>query len=514
LSGVAILTLTVAATAAVAERPPHVRPPARVALLTTVSGPTPFPAGCPGAFHDELKIDGLVVEPAIAVNPRNPRNIVATWKQDIVPVYNGRDDVVASSFDGGRTWRRTTIPRLTRCTGGTADTASDPWVSFGGDGTAYFAGQAGLVSTDPEQIAIVASHSHNGGRRWAPPTTVAPPLAGNETPAITASPTRPGRAYMTWANFQTDIEPPWTNTVSFSRTTDHGKHWSAPVLVDQAGPFVIDLAPRIQALHHGALLAIFARADFATQRASIQAVRSPDGGRTWGAPIEAGFKPLAGEFLDPETGDILPQAGYPSSAVAPDGTVYVAYENSTSPTEGGIGVARSRDSGRTWTTIAVPGVTAFAFEAAIAVDRHGTVGVTWYDLRNDTAGDAATTSDLWTATSHDRGGTWLQTHVAGPTDLRSAAPAQQNRFGEYQGMAGLRTGFAAIFTLASPQARNGPTDIMFAHITPGRRGWCVPPHSRQHEAACSGQGRGPNVGSPATLTRRSLGHRSHHAGHR
>ena len=36
-------------------------------------------------------------------------------------------------------------------------------------------------------------------------------------------------------------------------------------------------------------------------------------------------------------------------------------------------------------------------------------------------------------------------HVAGPTDLRTAAPAAQTRFGEYQGLAGLRKGFAAIF---------------------------------------------------------------------
>jgi len=28
-------------------------------------------------------------------------------------------------------------------------------------------------------------------------------------------------------------------------------------------------------------------------------------------------------------------------------------------------------------------------------------------------------------------------------------------------------GFAAIFTLAAPQARNGPTDIFFARIGPG-----------------------------------------------
>jgi hypothetical protein len=465
LTGLAVISL-LAATTATATGPPAM--PYRVKTLTTVSGPSPFAAGCPGAFHDELKITGLVVEPAIEVNPRNPRNLVATWKQDISPVVNARDDLVASSFDGGKTWRRTTIPGLTRCTGGTSDTASDPWVSFGGDGTAYFGGQAGLVSTDPEEIAIVASHSNNGGRRWAPPATVAPRLAGNETPAITGSPTRPGHAYMTWANFRLEVEPPWTNTVSFSRTRDRGTTWSRPVLVDQASPFAIDLAPRIQALPDGTLVATFARGDFATQRASIQAARSLDEGRTWLPPVEAGSKPLLGEFHDPETGDILPQPGYPSSAVGPDGTVYVAFENSSSPTAGGIGIVKSSDGGRTWTTIALPGVNAFAFEPAIAVDKHGTVGVTWYDLRNDRVGDTQTTADIWFSSSTDGGATWQQIHVAGPTDLRTAAPPAQNRFGEYQGLAGLKTGFAAIFGLASPQAQNGPTDIFFAHIAPGR----------------------------------------------
>jgi hypothetical protein len=42
-----------------------------------------------------------------------------------------------------------------------------------------------------------------------------------------------------------------------------------------------------------------------------------------------------------------------------------------------------------------------------------------------------------------------------------------NYVGEYQGLAGLRRGFAAAFTLASPQAQNGPTDIFFAQIGPG-----------------------------------------------
>jgi hypothetical protein len=115
----------------------------------------------------------------------------------------------------------------------------------------------------------------------------------------------------------------------------------------------------------------------------------------------------------------------------------------------------------------LPGVSAYAFEPAIAVDKHGTVGVIWYDLRNDRPGDAALTADVWLAHSHNRGTSWRQTHVAGPTDLRTAPLPQHNYVGEYQGLAGLRRGFAAAFTLPAPQAKDGPTDIFFARIGPG-----------------------------------------------
>src|SRR3954468_6473884 len=302
LAGVLLMSILLAAVAAA-----H---PYRVRTLTAASGPSPFAAGCPGAFHDEAKVTGLVIEPAIAVNPRNPRNIVATWKQDISGPFNARDDLVASSVDGGRTWRRTTIPGLTRCSGGTSDTASDPWVSAGGDGTLYFGGQAGDVSSDPPRIGVVASHSRDGRRHWAAPTSVAPPRGGNEQPAITGRPALRRHAYMTWANFLKPDEapPPWTNTVQFSRTIDGGATWSPPVLVDQAGPFAIDQAPRISVLPNGTLLAIFGRGDFATGLAEIVTARSLDDGRTWQPAVVAGSIPLPFlEVVDPETGETLPQ---------------------------------------------------------------------------------------------------------------------------------------------------------------------------------------------------------------
>jgi hypothetical protein len=146
--------------------------------------------------------------------------------------------------------------------------------------------------------------------------------------------------------------------------------------------------------------------------------------------------------------------------------VYLAFENNSSATSGGIGVAKSRDGGLTWTSSTLR-VSGYAFEPAIAVDKHGTVGVTWYDLRNDRPGDAALTADVWFAHSDNRGRSWRQTHVAGPTDLRTAPLPAHNFVGEYQGLAGLGRGFAAAFTLPAPQAKDGPTDIFFAQIKPG-----------------------------------------------
>jgi hypothetical protein len=441
--------------------------PYKVKNLTAVSGPSPFAAGCPGALSDATNITNRELETAIAVNPADPRNIVATWKQDVGPFDGTRSDLIGTSRDGGKTWERRTIPGLGICTGGAADSPSDPWIAAGGDGTFYFGGLAASLATEPPTTAVVASRSADGGRSWAVPATVAAPLQGNEQSAVTGSPTHAGHAYAVWANFVFDFLGTRTNTVEFSRTTDGGATWSAPVLIDETTLLALDQAPKILVLPDGTLLAEFARADFSSgiPLGSIQVARSMDEGRTWQPAVQASSKAVF-VFQD-EFGEELPQPGYPSAAVGPDGAVYIAFEDSQSPSSGAVGLLRSLDSGRSWKAIALPAITAFAFEPAVAVDSHGTVGVTWYDLRNDRIGDAALTADVWFAASDDRGESWGQSHVAGPTDLRVSPLPSQNRVGEYQGLAPLRRGFAAIFTLGAPQARSGVTDIFFARIGPG-----------------------------------------------
>ena len=311
----------------------------------------------------------------------------------------------------------------------------------------------------------MSSRSRDGGRTWQAPTTVAPLEPGNDTDAITASPTLAGHAYLVWANWDHTYQLPMTtNFLRFSRTTDGGATWSPAVVIDKPGPTAIDFSGHILGMPGGELLAVFVQADVVLGLGKLFAARSVDEGRTWQQPLEVASQPV-GRFTDPDSGIELPQPGFFNAVVAPDGTVYAAFEASSSPSAGAIRVARSQDAGRTWTISTLPGVTAFAFEPAIAVDSHGTVGVSWYDLRNDRPGDAILSTDAWVASSHNGGASWQQTHLAGPFDLRSAP--RGGWIGEYQGLAAARGhGFGAIFTVAAPLAKDGPSDIFYARIEP------------------------------------------------
>jgi hypothetical protein len=464
LAVMALALLIVATLASAAGARPHHPGAYGVRFERLISGPSPFAGAATG-------LDGYEGETTITTNPRRPGDLVASWMQDLGGEAGARTNLIASSWDYGKTWKRTTIPGLTTFTGGTGDGSADPWLSAGPDGAVYVIGATITGTATGPSFSILSSTSLDGGRTWPRLTPVTDPDGRNDKPYIAADPRVPGRAYALFANWDRSLTVPAANLLYFARTDDRGASWSDKVLVDAPGPTSVDISSALLVLpgRQGTkLLAVYERVDLnadgsATER--FLARRSSDGGTTWGEPVEIGSMPIA-PIADPETGQGLPQPGFLSAAAGRDGKAYVAWERQESPTSGAIDVARSADGGRSWTVASLPGVKSFAFEPSIAVDGRGTVGITWYDLRNDKPGDAELSADVWFASSRDGARTWRETHLAGPTDLNSASLVRNNRFGEYQGLSAFKgSGFAAVYTLASPQAKDGETDVFFSLIT-------------------------------------------------
>ena len=118
-------------------------------------------------------------ETTIAVNPTNPNNLIAGANDYRVCCdFTGLNDATAwaySSFDGGQTWGNVQVPGLTAETGATGsmkkfDSAGDPVMAFGSDGTAYYANIA--FSRVSPVSGIVVSRSTDGGKTWSAPNLV------------------------------------------------------------------------------------------------------------------------------------------------------------------------------------------------------------------------------------------------------------------------------------------------------------------------------------------------------
>ncbi len=108
-------------------------------VLATVSNPY---AGCtigsgPPEW-DTVNYLNAEVEPMVAVNPANHRNIIGVVQQDRWNDGGAHGLVSMWSKDGGQSFHVAPLPFSSCAPGGlNYERASDPWVSFGPDGTAY-----------------------------------------------------------------------------------------------------------------------------------------------------------------------------------------------------------------------------------------------------------------------------------------------------------------------------------------------------------------------------------------
>ena len=455
-----------------------------------ISGNSTFPNGC--GVQGERQ-PGSEAEPSIAVDPRNPRKVIATWQQDrFIAAGGALTDMVAVSRDRGRRWKRRTVPGASVCTGGGDERTSDPWVSIGRDGTPY----VGILTFDlfpgfedfgaPTQQRV--SRSLNGGRSFESPADVADDGTYNDREAVTADPTRAGHAYLAWVKRYGLLGE--SGAAMFSRTTDGGATWTSQRTIYTPPTGTLPDPTLIEVLPNGTLLYFFLLANGSPVAGSpvlipfdVMVMRSNDLGDTWSQPQLIGTiaNPVAPE--DPKTGAEVRAFPVIDAAIAKDGTAFVVWNEIFSETSSEIFFSRSRDGGETWSAPdAVARPPTQAFIPAVAVAKGGVVGVTWDDFSGDVPGDKVLTTRVWFAHSHNRGQSWKRRPLGSPFDMlttpETSSTEVAGRFvGDYQGLAGRGRGFVAVFAEGKAIGRRkrkmravrGPSDIFFARLDPRRK---------------------------------------------
>jgi hypothetical protein len=371
---------------------------------------------------------GTETEPFLAADPENPLHLLAGYQEDRFLEDGCRALTAAVSFDGGRTWRESLIPKVAAATGGPYERTSDPWVAFGPGGRAYFV-SLGFDETSPPN-GVFVSASDDGGVTWGDPVTVHSGTQSFDDKEAIVVDTRDdspykGRVYVIWDSVSGDQQ---AQVVMISFSDDGGRSFQTPFVVSDQGANVgaLPLVGPGGILHavwlsyHGA---------FPTLLTS----HSTDGGRSWGAPVPISDVRAAG-VAGSRTG-----SGIPSAAIdARTGALYVVWQdNRFTPGTDQIAFSRSTDGGESWTAprrISDGPTSAANFTPAVAVSAAGWVGVSYYSLRNDRSGVKV---DEYLTLSSNRGqkfGRSARASIAS-WDLRYVATSDGFFLGDYQGLA-------------------------------------------------------------------------------
>jgi hypothetical protein len=456
------------------------------ASLVTVSGPSPY-ASCSNANQAGTLYLNAEVEPRVAVNPVNARNIIGAWQQDRWSNGGAHGLVAGFSTDGGATWGEAPLPFSACAPGGLGyERASDPWVSIGPDGTAY-AVSISFNSTNNSN-AVAAATSTNGGRTWGNLSVIISDTSTqffNEKESITADPIHAGTAYVVWDRLKSPTGNPEANLHTaafrgpalFSKTTDGGATWSAPkVIVDFTASrrqtignqIVVD--PRTDTLYDffDLIAPPFKFGGF-----KVAFVASTDGGDTWTKPkIIADLRtvfvtdPNTGEAI--RTGDIIPEPAIDPAT----GQLYVVWQDSRFNGDhfDEIALSTSTDGGATWSSpLQINGDTPAnrpAFTPSIHVSSDGTVGVTFFDFRSLTTERATLPTDYWFVTSADHGASFdTEVHITGPFDMKAAPNAGGFFVGDYEGLDTSGTTFKPFFVATNSGNTANRTDV-FATTVP------------------------------------------------
>jgi len=369
-------------------------------------------------------------EPSIAVDPRNPRVLLAasnSLQEGVIRVYSSRD--------GGATWQRGHTPQPVPATGG----AVDQWTAIGPDGRQYIAylastrtGGGGGEPFAGLRLFLTSRSSPNGA--WSVPGRPVAPAAGtlfDDKPMLTVDMQR-RRLYLAWAR----MFPNGLGSV-LSHSNDDGRTWSPPVLVGHAHHrgwgASVGIAPR------GAVYVAWWRPPV------VLIARSVNGGRSFGDDVLVGRygAPLNGCLAFGTSIPAQPTAcvrGNPALGIdARTGRVFVAYAAWTPARTMGIFVTSFTRSLTRLDRLRIDRLPAGAdaFNPSLAVDvRSGRLWACYYRTGRGAARRNATFS---CATSRD-GVRWGPPVAAASVASNETVPKAfkgfvGREFGDYEGIA-------------------------------------------------------------------------------
>lgn len=494
-----------------------------VVPLVQVSSVSPFGAleDC-GNFPGTIPGPGVAfidseVEPWVVVNPIDPDNIVAFWQQDRWSNGGARGNVAGVSSDGGAAWTIVPVPGITDCTGGPWERASDPWLSFGPDGTLH---QMSLVfQTDPPADRVggfgpngmAVSKSDDGGLTWSDPILLIEdddPRILNDKNSLTADPTDANFVYAVWDRLRITsaeaIDPEnvrpgrglflgiglgFKGPIYFTRSTDGGDSWETARRIYDPGANNQTIGNQIVVQPDGTLIDFFTEIlNFKNNdqngrgfNFNLALLRSNDKGETW----KPRNKPIRAARIFSSFGAVTPDLGIPvrdgsilfDVAVDPgNGNLYAVWQDVRFNNIEEVAFSMSTDGGFTWsepikinqTPDNIPLLRRQAFLPSVAVNGQGVVGVTYYDFRNDIdAGTLVELADHWfvycEANCSDPA-SWMNNEIRLTDNSFDYVPAPFAGglfLGDYVGLAADDTDFLAFFQQSSSA---DPADGFFRRV--------------------------------------------------
>jgi hypothetical protein len=378
-------------------------------------------------------------EEHIAVDPNNFKNVVA-----MISDFSLRGGFNTSKFafskNDGSTWTQHFVP----LSGGFPVTAdghiwqanSDPVVAIDKLGNVYLANlylqvnNAGNVTNDGYYVCVAtlaSGPSFTQAGCHAVRTSLKPSanLEDKEWIATDNSASScSGNVYASWTHFVDNT----TDKIFFSRSTNHGGTWSAPLHIDSAAQDGAVQGSQVAVGPDGSVYVAYElfTGTGATGRQFI--AKSTNCGMTFGAPVAAspGFNNL--NFASPYRDN-----SFPALAVNPaSGFIYLVYTDQPTTNSRTRLVVSTTAGGLTFGTPKTVNDSSKGqrLMPAVAADKNGVVHISWFDTRNFAK---VTSLDIFATYTKDNGVNFA--HNVRVTASPIVASAAGDFIGDYSGIA-------------------------------------------------------------------------------